>query len=250
MAGSAGERTGLFQRLCPSEDSVRPNSVRSLSAVICAYNEAGRIGDVLQAAVRNPHIGEIIVVDDGSSDATAAEALSFAGVTLLANGENRGKSWSLARGVAACTFDHVMLLDADLVGLSVDHLTSLAAPVLDGVADVTISLRRDSLYRALGIDFVSGERVLPRAVLMQVLAELHSASRWSAEVLINQLIIERNLRLAIVDWDAVTHASKLRKQGLAGAFADLRMAHDILAELSAVGLVRQTLALRHAARLT
>jgi len=229
---------------------VRPNSVRSLSAVICAYNEAGRIGHVLKSVVHHPFIGEVIVVDDGSSDATAAEARSFAGVTVLTNTQNRGKSWSLARGVAACSFDHVMLLDADLVGLSPDHLTSLAAPVLDGDADVTISLRRDSFYRAIGIDFVSGERVLPRAVLMHVLAELHSASRWSAEVLINQLIIERKLRLAIVDWDAVTHASKLSKQGLAGAFADLRMVHDILAELSAVGLVRQTLALRNAARLS
>lgn len=222
-----------------------------LSCVICAYNEADRIGHVLDVATRHTLLGEIIVVDDGSRDDTALRARAFPGVKILSSRRNRGKSWALARGIAAARFDRVMLLDADLVGLTVKDLDALAAPVMSGAADVALSLRGDSFYRVFGIDFVTGERVLPRSLFANALDSLSRRPRWGAEVFINELIIAHAQRLAVVDWKTVTHASKRSKEGsLRGALADMGMAHDIVRELKPSGLLRQNFVLWNVARRT
>lgn len=84
-----------------------------LVAVIPAYNEAATIRDV---AVRTlSFIRDVIVVDDGSSDGTAAETRDL-GVTLVSNPRNLGKGASLARGFAIALAegaDAVVTLDGD-----------------------------------------------------------------------------------------------------------------------------------------
>jgi glycosyltransferase involved in cell wall biosynthesis len=217
-----------------------------LSCIICAYNEESRIGQVLRVAANHPLIGEVIVVDDGSEDGTARQVEIVSSVRLLRNGQNRGKSWALARGVEAARLDHIMLLDADLTGLNASHLHALAGPVLRGGADVAISMRGDSLYRLLGVDFVSGERVLPRALIADALDDLANASRWGAEIFINERIIAHGLSVAVVDWKSVTHAAKPAKRGaVRGVLSDIVMTRDIVGELGPRGLVRQNLALRN-----
>jgi len=81
--------------------------------VIPGYNEAATIRDVASRAKR--HCPNVVIVDDGSTDGTAA-ALAGLDVTVLCNEQNRGKAGSLARG-----FDYalaqgamgVITLDAD-----------------------------------------------------------------------------------------------------------------------------------------
>ncbi len=104
-----------------------------ISCVICAYNEGERIAHVLDAVVGNPLFGEIIVIDDGCTDDTVARVREYSSVTLHSHSPNQGKSYALARGVLAAQCENVMLLDADLMGLSPEHIESLAAPVLQGV---------------------------------------------------------------------------------------------------------------------
>ena len=65
--------------------------------VIPAYNEAGSIREVVMTAMRHAGAAVIVVVDDGSSDATAA-CLDGLPVTLLRNQRNLGKAASLWRG--------------------------------------------------------------------------------------------------------------------------------------------------------
>jgi glycosyltransferase involved in cell wall biosynthesis len=82
-------------------------------AVIPAYNEARTIRDV--AARTLNQLSEVIVVDDGSTDRTAAE-LGGLRVTLISNPENLGKGASLWRGFAVALAegaDAVVTLDAD-----------------------------------------------------------------------------------------------------------------------------------------
>lgn len=66
-------------------------------ALIPCLDEAGRIGGVV-AAVR-PWVGEVLVIDDGSVDATG-EAARVAGATVLRHDEPRGKGASLRSGFA------------------------------------------------------------------------------------------------------------------------------------------------------
>ncbi len=74
-----------------------------LSLVIPAYNEAERIGSSLELALgyfgRQDYDAEIIVVDDGSRDDTAAVVRSFAGVKLAQLDRNRGKGAATKRGM-------------------------------------------------------------------------------------------------------------------------------------------------------
>jgi glycosyltransferase involved in cell wall biosynthesis len=225
--------------------------VPALSCIICAYNEADRIGAVLAVACGHALIHEVIVVNDGSTDATASEVRRFAGARLIASAFNRGKTAALAAGVAAAQGDYLLLLDADLEGLTAHDLSALAAPVMARKADSSISLRGDSLalYRALGLDFVSGERVLPRALFGDPARTMAALPRWGCEVFINESIIALGLRVAIVSWPHVGHTPKHRKVGpWRGVAEDVRMIGDTLRVLSPLGVLRQNVELIRLAR--
>jgi glycosyltransferase involved in cell wall biosynthesis len=93
-----------------------------LSIVIPAYNEERRLRETLRRirayleARRSS--AEVIVVDDGSRDATAsiaeAQQAAFPGLRLVSNGRNRGKGYSVRHGVLEARGRTVLFTDADL----------------------------------------------------------------------------------------------------------------------------------------
>ena len=93
----------------------------SLSIVIPAYNESENIIDTLDNVAKAleplPFRHEILVIDDGSTDATAALVTSnlnrFPAVRLLVNERNRGFGWSYRRGVDAASLDHIVMVHGD-----------------------------------------------------------------------------------------------------------------------------------------
>lgn len=223
-----------------------------LSCIIPAYNEAPRIGAVLAAVLEHPLIDEVVVVDDGSSDGTAevAEAAGqgHARLRVLRQPQNAGKTRAVARGIAEARGGHVLLLDSDLIGLDAGQISALAEPVLSGRAGAAISLRRNAplLWRLIGIDYISGERVMPRAVLAAQLDALQALPRFGLEVFMNRLWIEAGLRVAVVRWPEVESPWKHDKRGgrIAGLRADLAMMGDIFRTVPPLETVRQVLALR------
>ena len=215
----------------------------SISCIICAYNEQDRIVRVLRAVVGHPLIDEIIVINDGSTDLTEARAKTFPGVSVVTIHPNGGKTQALTCGITMAKSEYLMLLDADLVGISKESIDRLAQPVLSGQADTTISMRGDTLplYRTLGIDFISGERVLPRAMFSAAFDEMSRLPRWGGEVFINELIIAQRLRVSVVDWHEVFHTPKGEKVGSkrAGAKQEWNMFQDMVHVLSPFGIIRQ-----------
>ncbi|HUO86606.1 MAG TPA: dolichyl-phosphate beta-glucosyltransferase [Thermoanaerobaculia bacterium] len=91
-----------------------------LSIVVPAYNEGERLGPTLRRLldhlVQRGDAVEVLVVDDGSRDATAEVARGFAaeGVRLLAHRVNRGKGAAVRTGLAASRGRRVLITDADL----------------------------------------------------------------------------------------------------------------------------------------
>ena len=86
-----------------------------VSVVIPARDEAERIGPCLAGIAADPDVLEVIVVDDGSADATAAIATA-AGARVVTGRPNPGwvgKPWALQQGLEAARGDVVVTLDAD-----------------------------------------------------------------------------------------------------------------------------------------
>jgi glycosyltransferase involved in cell wall biosynthesis len=89
----------------------------SVSVVIPAYNEVAAIGSTLeqvQAVMEAARLqGEIIVVDDGSSDGTVDVVARFSTVRLIKHPQNRGYGAALKTGIRQASYDVVVILDAD-----------------------------------------------------------------------------------------------------------------------------------------
>ena len=148
----------------------------SISIVIPAFNEATRLSNTLDRVL--DFVGkqgwnvEIVVVDDGSSDATADIVRAYAGkspiVRLLSNPGNRGKGFSVRNGVLKATGDIVLFTDADL-SAPIEEAVKLV-DAIDSGADIAIGsrwlrsdlqTRRQSLARqALGRVFNGLLRIL------------------------------------------------------------------------------------------
>lgn len=109
-----------------------------IAAIIPAYNEAPRLPGVLTAVTTAPSVEEVIVVSDGSTDDTCAVAAAWPNVTLVPLSTNTGKAGALAAGVDRTEAEILLFLDADLMGLTPEHVEWLLQPVLAGVADMTV----------------------------------------------------------------------------------------------------------------
>ena len=123
----------------------------ALSIVIPAKDEAGRVGqslDAILAAHFDPPLLEIIVVDDGSSDRTSEVAASRAArarergtdLRVIRHTPTRGKGFSMKRGVLDARGDIVLMTDADL-SAPIGEAPVILAPILDNTADVVIGSR-------------------------------------------------------------------------------------------------------------
>lgn len=109
-------------------------------AIIPAYNEASRVGAVARAVQR--HVDCVMVVDDGSGDATAAAAAA-AGALVVRHPENMGAGGATMTGIEAARrlgADAVVTIDADEQHDPQD-IPALLQPVLDGRADIVFANR-------------------------------------------------------------------------------------------------------------
>jgi dolichyl-phosphate beta-glucosyltransferase len=195
------------------------------SIVIPAYNEAARIPATLEAVtacVRSRGwSAEVIVVDDGSRDATAEVVRAFAArapeVRLLQNSGNRGKGFSVRNGLLRALGEVVMFTDADL-SAPIEEAEGLFAAIARG-ADIAIGSRwlersrqtiRQPLYRRLfgrcfngvtraimGLPFADtqcGFKAFTRAAA-QTVSQLQTIDRWGFDPEILFIALKRGYRI-------------------------------------------------------
>jgi glycosyltransferase involved in cell wall biosynthesis len=115
-----------------------------VAVVIPAHNEAERVGATVAAAATLPGVDVVVVVDDGSRDATGQSARQ-AGATVVRHARNRGKAAAMQTGAESVRLldeggnDRLLLfLDADL-GDTAAEAGPLITPVAAGEADMTIA---------------------------------------------------------------------------------------------------------------
>ncbi len=114
----------------------------SVSVIVPALNEQATIAACLARVLDQPFVAEVIVVDDGSEDNTAAIVAGFedSRVRLLSHRVNRGKGASIRTAVPLCTAAFIAIQDADLEYDPVD-LGRLLGPLESGEADVVYGSR-------------------------------------------------------------------------------------------------------------
>jgi len=164
-----------------------------ICALIPAFNEAPHIARVVQQA--KPHVVEVVVIDDGSSDGTADVARG-AGATCLQLPGNRGKASALRVGIDFAhdrNFTHVITLDGDGQHLPED------IPVLIRVA------------RETGADLVIGTRCFDRARMPRSRYFSNTVGSRLASALVGREIRDSQSGFRLFRLDKL-HGAKLRSR--------------------------------------
>jgi glycosyltransferase involved in cell wall biosynthesis len=202
---------------------------QKISVVIAALNEAPRIAAVLKVVSKSPLIDEVIVVNDGSTDDTSKVAKGF-NVVLIENEKNIGKTLSVKKGIEKAKNDLIMLLDADLLGLTQKSIEKLAKPVINGQVDWTLSWRDNAfkVMRFLQMEPDSGERVIPKKLLTDPLIWSYPDVCYGLEALMNKSLLGNNKTFRSVQLHGVINIKKATKIGFfRGWSEDFRMLGQI-----------------------
>lgn len=146
-----------------------------VSVCVPARNEAATVAGVvspLVAALEGPErlVDEVIVVDDGSVDATGSIAGAL-GARVLHRGRRPGKGAAMAEAARVANGDIVVFVDADVRNFGLHFVTGLVEPLL---ADPSVVLVKGTYHRA-GNGGAGGGRVtelLARPLLRRLVPEL------------------------------------------------------------------------------
>lgn len=206
----------------------------TIAAVIPAYDEEATIADIVDVLHAVREIDEIIVVSDGSEDDTARRARA-AGARVIELPENCGKAAAMKVGFQATTADIILFLDADLIGLTAQHVRSLLLPVLLDEAEMAVGVfsqgRVATDLAQILMPYLSGQRAVRRFVVEEMLQgepEVEVA-RFGIEVALTRHARRSEYRVLEVPLEDMSHLTKEEKRGLVkGIAARMKMYWEIL----------------------
>jgi glycosyltransferase involved in cell wall biosynthesis len=165
----------------------------TIDVVIPARNEGGNIGMVLSVLKLHPAIGTVIVVADAdTTDDTAAlarEALDAEDMVLTEH-DMRGKGQCVTHGLRHVSSEYVIFCDADITGLTVDHVSALTLGATTGEYSMTIGVPEVAhnlpTERIWAWRWVSGQRCVPTILVRRMKlhgylmeTQLNSAARFA-----------------------------------------------------------------------
>jgi glycosyltransferase involved in cell wall biosynthesis len=216
-----------------------------VAVIIAARNEADRIAATVAAAAGLAGVGLVVVVDDGSQDATAVVA-QRAGAAVMRHPANRGKGAAMETGAEAVRLvdqrehrerpRHLLFLDADLADTA-GQAGPLMDPVTAGTADMTIAvfaatvklgghglvvgLSGAGIRRATGWQPrqpLNGQRCLTRAAFEAARPLAHG---WGVETALTIDLLRQGLRITEVEVELAHRATGT------GLRAQLHRAHQL-----------------------
>jgi len=204
----------------------------NVAAIIPAFNEADRVGRVLETVLATSVVNTVILVDDGSSDGTADIGRRYEGVRVERLEHNRGKGGAMLHGATLATDADVLLfLDADLIGLKPAHVCALLEPVLAADADMALGKftggRGATDLAQYVAPFITGQRAIRRALFLTI-PDLDQVG-FGIEMAITLHVKAARRRVKTVLLKGVTHPMKEEKLGLVrGGAARVKMYWEII----------------------
>ena len=134
-----------------------------LSVLVPVFNEAATVTAALKRIldVDYPVEVEVVVVDDGSSDATASllAAVDDARVRVISHAVNQGKGAAIRTAAGQATGDYLIICDADLE-YAPEEIPKLLAPVLAGEATIVYGTRTFGSHTAYSFWYVLGNKAV------------------------------------------------------------------------------------------
>lgn len=250
--------------------------MKTVSVIIPAFNEEGAVGSViaeLQEIIQKHGVTpEIIVVDDGSKDATAKNAAA-AGARVLRHRSNRGYGASLKTGIAAASHENIVITDADgtyparyipemlsmleqadmVVGARVGSTVKI--PLIRRPAKMVLNLVANYMTGTKISDLNSGLRAFRRDIVMQYFPILPDQFSWTTTITLAMLCdkyavsyltidyLPRKGKSKIVPWDAGSFFILILRTVM--LFRPLRVFFPIVIIALAAGLIKMGIDLRH-----
>jgi glycosyltransferase involved in cell wall biosynthesis len=212
-----------------------------VAAIVPAYNEEKTVGGVVRALTQSGLFGDIIVVSDGSTDGTA-DAARRAGATLVhETKENRGKGAALGHGVMHTDAPVICFVDADLVGLTMEHLRDLLGPVIEGQRYMNVGLRdRGRFWTAVAarLPLIGGERAMRREIF-EMIPDRYM-SRFKVEIALDYFCAANMLPYGSAMLPGLGIVRKMRKVGvLRGLIGYVSMGLQLVWAMIEVRLARR-----------
>lgn len=204
-----------------------------IAAIVPAYNEEDNISKVLVPlgfAKEQGYIHQVLVVCDGCEDRTADVAKSC-GAEVLELNPNRGKGGAMLEGAMFTDADMLVFVDADLIGLTPEHISSLTKPLLEGRAKMSMGIfghGRFSTDAAQKVaPFLSGQRAIFREDFLKI--PNLATSRYGVEIEITKYSKKHRWKVQRVVWDQMSQVMKEEKLGFFGGLkVRLRMYWEII----------------------
>lgn len=181
------------------------------AAVIPAHDdEASTVADVVDAAVAAGTVDEVLVVDNHATAATVAAAAERG--ARVVECRDLGKGQAMAAGVAATDAEIVLFLDADLIGLTVDHVDGLVGAI-DARTGMAMGLFDrgpvQNWFFLNTLPILSGQRALWRELFEALDPEDYKG--YKVEAALNSLCASLNVRTEAIVCAGLWHRTKEEK---------------------------------------
>lgn len=213
---------------------------QAVAAIVAAYNEEPTIGPIVETLVSSGLFRDVIVISDGSTDRTT-DISKAAGASLVHQFPwKHGKGAAMMHGVAHTDAPILFFLDADLKGLTVEHLKRILEPVLSGKLSMCVGIRdRGPIGMTLAkyLPLIGGERAMVRRVFEDVPDRLLQG--FMVESSMNYYCRSHGLPYGTVPLYGLKIRRKMQKVGFRkGLFEYIGMGYQIIRAMVIVRLAR------------
>jgi glycosyltransferase involved in cell wall biosynthesis len=207
----------------------------SMAVIVPAFNEENGMVRVLAALLDCSFLHEIVIVDDGSTDATWSVANGYCQqdnrVKAVRHEHNLGKGQALLTGLNESISKTIVTVDADLWGLKPEHMRDLVKPVVDHQCDMSYAVFKQGQWNTdlahILTPWLTGQRCLRRELFRQI--SWRAAAGYGLETAITVAAQRADWHKKKIFWKGVFHPPSEGHRGLIrGIYTRLRMYLHIL----------------------
>ncbi|MBI5357081.1 glycosyltransferase [Candidatus Collierbacteria bacterium] len=210
---------------------------KTVSAIVCAYNEEKTVKPILEVLLSHPKIDEVIAVNDGSTDSTNKIINSVKNKKLVTvrHKNNFGKGAAIANAVKTATGNILLFVDADTHSFHQSHVDMLLSPIFIDPKCMVIGLRDgekllDKTLNAI-LKSIGGERVIMKKYVIPLLPRIKN-SGYGVETILNLATVRHNRRIYYVPLPQLFHPLKTANKTLAEALKEYwREQNQVIAQL-------------------